>query len=362
MSLESVVAAALLFFLSSWLTRYLSSPGSRLSLLDYPNERSLHVKPTPRTGGVAVLGSLFIGFLVTYAGYALGWFHWRDWSHTESVQMEQILWILLLTLCIATVSFVDDRVGVPPGLRFGVHGVIASMVVVGIGVGIDFVEVPLLGTWVLGDAAAFLTILYIMWIVNLYNFMDGMDGFAGGMAVVGFSFLGGTAWVGGHDVLGIFTWFIAAATGGFLIFNVPPARIFLGDVGSVSLGFLVGTLSVIGVHSGAFEVWVPILIFSPFIVDATVTLFLRLLQGKKIWLPHREHYYQRLVLCGWGSQRTVWAEYVLMVVCGSCGVLYEVLGDGARLVLLCAWVMLYGSLIIGVGLLERKLLKVVPNL
>ena len=357
-NLENLVVAAFLLLLSSWLTHRLSLPNSRLYLLDYPNERSLHSHPTPRTGGIAVLGSLFAGLLLTYAGHVLGWLHGGLWSKSDLLQIQ---WILLLTLCIAAVSFADDRVGVPPGVRFGVHAVIAGSVVFGAGAKIDAITIPLLGTWMVGDAAAFLTILFIMWIVNVYNFMDGMDGFAGGMTVVGFGFLGGSAWIGGNETLGALALFIAAAAGGFLVYNMPPAKIFMGDVGSISLGFLAGALSVVGISAGVFDVWVPILIFSPFIMDATATLFRRLFQMKKIWLPHREHYYQRLVLSGWGSKKTVWAEYVLMCVCGCGAILYAFLGDGARLILLGSWATFYGTLMAGVRMVEWEASKKVPN-
>lgn len=360
-NLENLVVAAFLLLLSSWLTRRLSSPNSRLYLLDYPNERSLHSHPTPRTGGIAVLGSLFAGLLLTYAGHVSGWWHGDLWSRSDPVQMQQIWWILLLTLCIAAVSLVDDRVGVAPGIRFGVHAVIAGSVVFGAGAKIDTITIPLLGTWMVGDAAALLTILFIMWIVNLYNFMDGMDGFAGGMTVLGFGFLSGSAWIGGNETLGALALFIAAAAGGFLVYNMPPAKIFMGDVGSISLGFLAGALSVVGISSGVFDVWVPVMIFSPFIMDATATLLRRLFQGKKIWLPHREHYYQRLVLSGWGRKKTVWVEYVLMCVCGCGAILYAFLGEGARLILLGTWAALYGALMVGVRMVEREISQDVPN-
>lgn len=360
-NIEFYGLAAFIFSLSCWLTFRLSSSTSPLYLLDYPNERSLHSHPTPRTGGIAVLGSLFAGLLLTHAGHVSGWLHGAFWTHSGLLQMRQIQWILLLTLCIAAVSFADDRVGVPPGIRFGVHAAIAGSVVFGAGAKIDTITTPFLGTWMVGDAAAPLTTLFIMWIVNLYNFMDGMDGFAGGMTVLGFGFLSGSAWVGGNETLGALALFIAAAAGGFLVYNRPPAKIFMGDVGSISLGFLAGALSVVGISSGAFDVWVPILIFSPFIMDATTTLFRRLFQGKKIWLPHREHYYQRLVLSGWGRRKTVWAEYLLMCACGGAAILYAFLGDGARLILLCAWGTLYAGLIVGVNMLEREASKRVSS-
>ncbi|MGE3978851.1 MAG: hypothetical protein AB7F94_14885, partial [Nitrospira sp.] len=128
---------------------------------------------------------------------------------------------------------------------------------------------------------------------------------------------------------------------GFLTHNFPPARIFMGDAGSITIGFLAGTLMILGVRDGIFELWVPVMIFSPFIVDATVTLIRRALRRKKIWQAHREHYYQRLVLVGWSHRRTVLAEYGVMILCGGLAVLYHHSTDDVRLSILGAWVALF---------------------
>ncbi|MBF0440174.1 MAG: hypothetical protein HQL93_13790, partial [Magnetococcales bacterium] len=109
---------------------------------------------------------------------------------------------------------------------------------------------------------------------------------------------------------------LAAANAGFLVNNFPPAKIFMGDVGSVPMGFMAAALSLWALRDGLFDLWVPVLIFSPFIVDATVTVIKRTLLGEKFWMPHRSHYYQRLVLSGWSHQKTVLCEYILMVSCG----------------------------------------------
>jgi UDP-N-acetylmuramyl pentapeptide phosphotransferase/UDP-N-acetylglucosamine-1-phosphate transferase len=128
----------------------------------------------------------------------------------------------------------------------------------------------------------------------------------------------------------------------------------MGDVGSVSLGFVAAALAVMGVHDGLFDLWVPLLIFSPFVADATVTLVRRLLRGEKVWRAHREHYYQRLVLAGWGHRRTVLAEYLLMAVCGMAAVMYGHVGELWRLAILLGWVGAYLVLAWGVHYVERQ--------
>ncbi|HEY0406203.1 MAG TPA: hypothetical protein VGC89_10775, partial [Pyrinomonadaceae bacterium] len=236
MTLESLGIAGIVFSLSSWMTSRLSSPAARLRLLDHPNERSLHTAPVPRTGGLAILASLTAGLLLELARAFLA-------GTRGEFQSNQSGWILFMLLLIVVVSLWDDWSELPPGLRFVVHAVAAAGVVAGGGLTIDALGLPGLPMTALGWLAVPLTILCLMWMTNLYNFMDGMDGFAGGMTVMGFGFLGYLAWTGGDSFVALLSLLTVGATGGFLIFNRPPARIFMGDAGSTLLGFLAGTLS-----------------------------------------------------------------------------------------------------------------------
>lgn len=340
--MEAVVLAVLVFLLAYGATRYLCSPVAWLRQLDHPNERSLHAVPTPRTGGLAILGSLMLGFAASQVLFA------------DGAEAQRSRWIMGAALLIGAVSFWDDRMGLPPGLRFGVHSAAAVAVVVGTGLTVPQISFPLLGTWTLGPLGPPLAVLFLMWMTNLYNFMDGMDGFAGGMTVVGFGFLAYMALRGGQPGLAALACLIIGATGGFLVYNVPPARIFMGDVGSAPLGFLAGALSLKGVQEQAFDFWVPMLIFSPFLVDATMTLLQRLLRGEKVWQAHREHYYQRLVLSGWSHRKTVVVEYLLMLGCGGSAVVYSYAGGRGQLGILAGWAVLYVALARGVSRVEWR--------
>jgi len=110
---------------------------------------------------------------------------------------------------------------------------------------------------------------------------------------------------------------VAAAAAAFLLFNFPPARLFMGDAGSIPIGFLAAALSLAGWRDGDWPAWFPAVVFAPFIVDATLTLAKRLISGERIWDAHNKHYYQRLVRLGWGHRKTALAEYALMLVCGA---------------------------------------------
>lgn len=257
----------------------------------------------------------------------------------------QVMWVGLGVLVLATISFMDDRVDLPAFFRFLVHLGIAIGLVAG---GLVMEPFYLLGIgWDLNQPLAMgITVGYVVWMINLYNFMDGMDGFAGGMTVIGFGTLGLLGWMDGASLFASICWVIAASALGFLIWNFPPARIFLGDTGSSTLGFLVAACSVWADHRDIVPIWVSVLVFSPFIADATVTLIRRALRGEPIWKAHRNHYYQRLALGGWGHRRTVLWEYVLMLACAASAILVARIGTDAMWswLVIASWVGVYVAL------------------
>lgn len=326
------------FVVAWWLTDRLCSSRSSVSILAHPNERTLHSKPTPQTGGVAIIAGVVIGLLV--AASVLAILHPEKAILPKGVASGSV-WIIVSMLLIFVVSFIDDYIGVHAGLRFAVQAGSAVIIVSGVGLTLSSIPIPGGPTIHLGLAAIPVSVLLLMWMANLYNFMDGMDGFAGGMTCWGFGFLAYCGWQTHFPVLLIIASLVALSALGFLLHNFPPARIFMGDAGSITLGFLGGTLLLLGVRDHAFDVWVPVMIFSPFIVDATVTLVRRALRFEKIWMAHRQHYYQRLVLNGWSHRRTVLVEYGLMLICGGMAVMYHHSSDQGRLVILASWASIF---------------------
>jgi UDP-N-acetylmuramyl pentapeptide phosphotransferase/UDP-N-acetylglucosamine-1-phosphate transferase len=199
-----------------------------------------------------------------------------------------------------------------------------------------------------------LTLLYIGWMVNLYNFMDGMDGLAGAMAAIGFAALAILGLVGG-DLRYAATWSaVAAAAAGFLTANLPPARLFLGDVGSSSLGLLAAAATLWGAGAGLFPLWIGWLVFSPFIVDATWTLLRRAVAGERVWQAHRSHHYQRLVLAGWGHRRTLYWSLALITAVAVSAVAGARLSTPQQWQLNGAWAVVYALIHARVGLAERR--------
>lgn len=345
--LGQLVLAITVLLVAIWASRRLSRPAAKLRLLDHPNERSLHVIPVPRTGGLAILLSfafgLFVDAILSLRGLTSpGFFAASN------------IWIVSTLFFIALVSLWDDWRELSAIVRICAHFVAASAVVLGAGLSVTSLSVPLAGSFSLSWFALPLTVLWLVWMINLYNFMDGMDGFAGGMSVFGLGFLFLFAWTDGAYFAATLALLAVAGVSGFLVFNLPPAKIFMGDAGSTFLGFLVGVLSIWGVRDGLFDLWVPVLVFSPFIVDATVTLLRRLFRGEKVWQAHREHYYQRLILAGYSHRKTVFAEYSLMVACCCSAVIYQQAGPRFRLFVLLAWVIIYLALAFGIRQIEQR--------
>lgn len=290
-------ASILAFLIACWMALRLQDPASRLHILDHPNERSLHDVPTPRSGGVAVIVATLIGWAL-FGGYLLPGF----------------AWLLAAVLLLWGVGLWDDLGHLAARYRLTAH-LIAGLLVIGGGYQSVVFPLPFSDPLTLPRVAAIgFTLLFLVWMINLYNFMDGMDGLAGGMGVFGF---GGLALAGAMVGDGLFVGLnlmVVAGLLGFLVWNLPKASIFLGDAGSSVLGLLAGAFSVIGEVRGAAPLWAGILLFSPFIFDATLTLLHRALRKEKVWEAHRDHLFQRLVTAGWTTRRTLGWAYGIMAV------------------------------------------------
>ncbi len=268
-----VLWAALKYGNSSWLP-------------DHANHRSLHTGVVPRFGGIAIVCGLTVGLLV---GAAIG--------VSTSFPMHAHWWAP--ASLIFGLALIDDWRALPWYWRFPVQSVAALWFM--------FLLAPT-PHWSLLILAA----LTIQWSTNLFNFMDGMDGLAGSMALLGF----GALWLAGGGRFGP-ALLVAASCLGFLLFNRHPARVFMGDSGSTTLGMLAAGISVAGVHNGLWKWTLPVLVFLPFVYDSTSTLALRVLARKRVWEAHREHMYQRAVLAGF-KVPTVWAvSTLLMAICSG---------------------------------------------
>jgi UDP-N-acetylmuramyl pentapeptide phosphotransferase/UDP-N-acetylglucosamine-1-phosphate transferase len=275
----AVTLATLVALLRSrWATR----------VLDRPNQRSLHTTAVPRLGGLAIAAGVA-------AAAALAWDRLPGALQAA----------LGLAAALAAMSWVDDVRGLPAAPRLAGHLAAAAGL-----------------AWALGVPPGWLPVaaLAIAWSANLYNFMDGADGLAGGMAATGFGAMAAGLALAGDGTVAALAAALAAAALAFLMRNAPPAAVFLGDSGSIPLGFLAAAIGAWGWRSGAWGPAFPLLAFLPFWLDASATLAMRTLRGEKPWQAHREHFYQKAVRSGLGHRGVALRGWALMAAC-ACGAL-----------------------------------------
>jgi UDP-N-acetylmuramyl pentapeptide phosphotransferase/UDP-N-acetylglucosamine-1-phosphate transferase len=306
----SIAAIAAAGGLSAAVTWLMLRHAARLPA-DRPNERSLHVRATPRGGGLAIWAG-FLPVALALPPAIAGWGWW-----------------LAALVAVALVSFADDLRGVAFGARLAVHVAAGALVAATL--------VPPAGA----PLAFACAVLAVVWGANLFNFMDGSDGLAGLMALAGFGALAVAASVAGVGALAATCVAVAAASVPFLLANLPPARLFMGDVGSVPLGFLAAALGIAGTVQGAWPAWFPALVFLPFLADATATLLRRALRGEAVWRAHRSHFYQRLHASGAGHRGTLAVWGVAMAACAAVAVACLVFAPARGAAALAAMVALH---------------------
>jgi len=298
------LAFAFTIFLCSAALTYVMARFVRV--MDIPNPRSSHTNPVPKSGGISfvatfVVGSLIIYFVAEFARIDDRYF----WGYVVSAVL------------LAIVSYVDD-VTQKTFLAKVLTQVLCVAVVLASGVIITRLAIPYWGEVQLGWLGYVLTFLWILGLTNAYNFMDGMDGLAAGVAVIAAGFLCAIAFQQLSVFVYMSSYVLLAGAAGFLIFNFPPARIFMGDVGSAFLGFTFATLAVIGasLDLGHLSFYIiPMLLFH-FIFDTVFTFLRRLARGEKVHLAHRTHLYQLLNGLGYSHRAVSLFHYALTVVQG----------------------------------------------
>jgi UDP-N-acetylmuramyl pentapeptide phosphotransferase/UDP-N-acetylglucosamine-1-phosphate transferase len=271
----------------------------RRDVIDRPNARSSHLAPTPRGGGIAVIGAVLLAWI------ALG---------KTGLVGSIVIGTSLGAAILAIVSWIDDLRGLSPGVRLLAHAVAVMIGILALPQARNGLE-----AWLgpaLYDAA--IGLVWIWWI-NLFNFMDGIDGLAAsetaaiGAGLLLFASIG----EGADPQMALLAAGLIGAAIGFLRWNWAPAHVFLGDVGSVPLGYLSGFLLVDLANHGRWMIALILPLY--FIADATVTLLRRVLRGERVWEPHRQHFYQRAVRNGLGHAgvvKRVIAADLLLILCG----------------------------------------------
>jgi Fuc2NAc and GlcNAc transferase len=289
-SLLAIAAFGLSALLTWAMRRYALARG----LVDVPNSRSSHQLPTPRGGGVAIV----VTFLLLVASLtALG-----RLPATTSIA------VLSAGSITAAIGFWDDHASLPARWRLAAHFLAATLA---LGILGGMAELQVFGVHLAGWPANLLGALIIVWLLNLYNFMDGIDGIAGVEAVTVCAGGAAIALVAGYPAGALMCLLLGAACAGFLVWNFPPARIFMGDAGSGFLGVLFGVLAIDAARHEPVLLWCWLILLGAFIIDATITLLRRLLRGERVYQAHRSHAYQHAARV-WGAHRPVTVAFGLI--------------------------------------------------
>ena len=274
----SIFALSIVFFILTLLfTGYMRHYTLKKNIIDNPNERSSHSVPTPRGGGVAVVCSYLLALTVLI--------------YSQQLTVHIGLTLIAAGFVIALLGFLDDHGHINSMLRLAIHFMVAIAVVISLG---GFAEVAILNGIQLGFFANIIAVLFLVWLLNLYNFMDGINGIASIEAItvtVSMAMLYLLLNVGlNHQILLL----LAACVLGFLLWNFPKAKIFMGDACSGFLGLILGIFALIAlkVDIALFCAW--LICLGVFIVDATFTLIRRVVTGHKMYDAHRSHTYQIL--------------------------------------------------------------------
>ncbi len=273
----------------SWIaTRYVLQILRKLAILDQPNERSSHTTPIPRGGGVVIIALVIIGWLLV-------------WIFEKNYAPADRLWLLLIAgTILALVSFLDDifnNLHAFVRLFLQVIAVTAGIISLPQGHGIFHAVLP-------AEFDLALSGIIWLWFINLFNFMDGIDGIASSQTITAALGIFGTfLLMPGIIYVDTYALIVAAAAIGFLPWNWQPARVFLGDTGSIPLGYFIGWLLILLSSNG---MWQPaIILVMYFIADSSFTLLRRLSRGERIWHAHKQHYYQYAVQMGRSHRHVV---------------------------------------------------------
>ncbi len=275
MTWKIILLLAVTFILSLGITRFLIGYLGSKSIVDVPNARSNHSRAIPRGGGIAIIASMLFSFVAL------------------SFYSTNILYLIPGIFVLALISWVDDRKGVNPLFRLIIQAIVCAYTV-----WIFFAESSLISqNTIMPYFLPILVFFIMMWFINLYNFMDGIDGITGSYGIMICLTLFLFSMLDFYPkFLGIVALCVTASILGFIIFNWHPAKIFMGDVGSIPLGYV---LAVMLIFLAFNDNWVAALIIPLYyLADASITLVKRFIQGKKIWQAHSEHFYQRAVRAG----------------------------------------------------------------
>ena len=325
--LSHLAFAILLVVASLALTRYMLT---RARVIDTPNERSSHRLPTATSGGVAIVATFLIGVVVIFI-----------FADKAVIRRDYFLGFVFSALLIAGVSLYDDVMRKPFIIKL-VTQLVAVFVVLAFGLVIDQVSIPFVGRVQLGVWGYPVSFMWIIGLTNAFNFMDGLDGLAAGAAVIVSAFFCAITFSQGSLFVYVTCYALMAGAFGFLAYNFPPARIFMGDVGSAFLGFVLSVIAIIAARydqSHTSFMVMPLLLFN-FIYDTLFTFVRRLLRGERVTDAHRTHLYQLFNRIGYSHRTVSLFHYGVCILQGMAAIWMVSIPDDQRALVFLPFVLL----------------------
>ncbi len=288
-------------------------------IVDQPNARKVHVKPVPRMGGVAIYAAFVVGVL------ALG------------VYSRQIAALLVAGSMVMLVGFVDDVRGISPKVKLLGQLAAALVLVYGGSFRVQFITNPLDGGLIsLGILAVPVTVLWLVGISNAVNLIDGLDGLSAGVSAIAALCMAGVCLAQGNTLAAALAVILVGAAVGFLRYNFNPAKTFMGDCGSLFLGFILGAIAIMGLSKGAtiVSIFIPLIIMGIPIFDTFFAIIRRMFLHKPIFEADKGHLHHSLLSLGLSHKQTVLAIYAISLVMGLGAVLMAVLTSSQAVVIL----------------------------
>ncbi|OGA25689.1 MAG: UDP-phosphate alpha-N-acetylglucosaminyl 1-phosphate transferase [Betaproteobacteria bacterium RIFCSPLOWO2_02_FULL_67_26] len=320
--LTHLAFAAGLFGLSVALTRLMLH---QVRIMDMPNQRSSHQSPTPKSGGISLVCTFLVGAAVIFFV-----------GEETRIREDYFIGFVFSAVLVAGISLYDDITRRSFPAKLGTQ-LLAVFLVLAFGIVVDQLTFPYFKIVALGWWGYPLSFLWIIGLTNAYNFMDGLDGLAGGVAVIVSAFFCAITFSQGSNFVYITCYALLAGALGFLVYNFPPARIFMGDVGSAFLGFAFAVLAIIAARydrSHTSFLVMPLLLFN-FVYDAFFTFIRRLLRGERVLEGHRTHLYQLLNRTGWSHRAVSLFHYGVCVLQGIAAIwMVNIIGGQRMLVFL----------------------------
>jgi len=319
----SIIPLVIAFIASFSITPLLCKLAPRLGAVDRPDERKIHLVLMPRLGGLAIYSGFLFAFLM------LGYYQ------------ETYLGLVLGGTFITLMGAVDDIKGLSPRLKLAGQ-IIAAAILVVFGVRVEFLTNPFDGVFLLGKLAIPVTVFWIVGVTNALNLVDGLDGLAAGTSFIAAVTIAAVAWLHGETVVAALSLVLAASVLGFLPYNFHPARIFMGDSGSMFLGFNLAALATIGLTKSAtvISLFIPVVILGLPILDTFFAITRRFLNHKPIFSPDNGHLHHRLLAQGLNQRQAVIVIYLVNACLGGSAVLLSILTTAQGMIILAALAVL----------------------